>query len=125
MSLTGTETFGEVVPGFVTDGDGNLSLAATGTQWVDGFWRDDDGRLAYVGTADGTVLGTVVPGFLTDANGALVLVTASPVDRGSVVPGFVTDADGALLIEDAPASPAWDDGFLRNSTGYLAAAVPP
>lgn len=76
MALAEGETFGTVVPGFVTDADGNLSLADTGTQWLNGFWRDDDGRLAYVDTPDGTEFGTVVPGFLTDADGALVLSAA-------------------------------------------------
>lgn len=56
MALTGTETYGTVVPGFVTDADGRLIVTA-----------EDDG----------TEFGTVVPGFLTDADGRLVVTSGS------------------------------------------------
>ena len=120
MALTGTETYGTVVPGFVTDGDGVLSTASVIDATERGFKVDADGRLVTTETADGTELGTVVPGFLTNADGALVVTTsATGAVFGEVVAGFWTSATGALIVEENPTTVSWQGGFLRNSSGYL------
>jgi hypothetical protein len=103
VALTGTETYGTVVPGFVTDGDGVLSTASVIDATERGFKVDADGRLVTTETADGTELGTVVPGFLTNADGALVVTTsATGAVFGEVVAGFWTSATGALIVEEKP-----------------------
>jgi hypothetical protein len=116
VALTGTETFGTVVAGFVTDGDGNLSVIDTGTAHgvVPGFLTDDDGRL--VVTTDDTGA-TWQEGFIRSPDGALV-VAEDPADPVyTVVPGFLTNADGLLAVTNEPASPTWVDGFLATASG--------
>jgi hypothetical protein len=116
VALTGTETFGTVVAGFVTDGDGNLSVIDTGTAHgvVPGFLTDDDGRL--VVTTDDTDA-TWQEGFIRSPDGALV-VAEDPADPVyTVVPGFLTNADGLLAVTNEPASPTWVDGFLATASG--------
>lgn len=56
MALTGTETFGTVIPGFVTD---------------------EDGRLVVTTDPDELVYGEIIPGFVTDTDGRLVVVNAA------------------------------------------------
>ncbi len=55
MALSESETFGTVVPGFVTDTNGNLAVTT------------DDSEAQY----------GVVPGFITDADGRLVVSTST------------------------------------------------
>lgn len=56
VALTASETFGTVVPGFVTD---------------------LDGRLIVTNTPESETFGTVVAGFLTDADGRISISTGS------------------------------------------------
>ena len=118
MALTASETFGTVVPGFVTDLDGNLAVTTTTTGAsygiVPGLITDPDGRLVVeVDPAESEWS----EGFLRTVDGYLaVTTTATPVY--SVVPGFATDADGLLSVEAAD-SPDWDTGFLRNANNNL------
>lgn len=118
MALTGSETFGTVVPGFVTDGDGNLAVTTDDSEArygvVPGFITDADGRLVVsVDPAESDSSG----GFLRTVEGYLAVTTeASPVY--GVVPGFATDADGLLSVEAAD-SPDWVTGFLRNANENL------
>lgn len=95
MALTGTETYGTVVPGFVTDLDGNLAVTTddTSVQWREGFLRDLDGRLV---VAEDT--GFWQDGFLRTAGGALCVTTGSVTQRGRRVPGFPTDDDGLICV---------------------------
>lgn len=120
MALTGTETYGEVKAGFVTDEDGLISTTNAGTGFSNGFLRDDDGRLAVTTVDDGTEFGTVIPGFLTDADGRLVITgdTTGAVD-GTVVPGFWTNASGALIVSSAGTNDFAGRKFPTTSSGYL------
>ena len=118
MALTASETFGTVVPGFVTDLDGNLAvtLTTTGatTEVVPGFVTDADGRLIVSSTPEGAVWDR---GFLRTSEGYLGVTTEAEPVYG-VVPGFATDAAGFLSM-DVPDSPDWDTGFLRNANNNL------
>jgi hypothetical protein len=118
MALAEAETFGEVVPGFVTDLDGNLAVttetASTSSNIVHGFTTDLDGRLVVVvDPAEVSWQG----GFLRTEEGFLaVTVAAEPVY--GVVPGFATDSSGLLAV-NASDSPDWKNGFLRNANNEL------
>lgn len=118
MALTASETFGTIVPGFVTDTNGNLSCTATvsGSSWREGFLRDTDGRLVVTDSATGA---TWQNGFLRGTSGELVY-TLNSGDYG-VVPGFKTATNGALCFSVEPSSQAWQNGFLVSTSGYLAA----
>lgn len=118
MALTASETFGTIVPGFVTDTNGNLSCTATvsGSSWREGFLRDTDGRLVVTDSATGA---TWQNGFLRGTSGELVY-TLNSGDYG-VVPGFKTATNGALCFSVEPSSQAWQGGFLASTSGYLAA----
>lgn len=118
MALTASETFGGVVPGFVTDLDGNLAVTSTTTgatrEVVPGFVTDADGRLIVsVDPATTTWQG----GFLRTEEGYLGVTTEASPQYG-VVPGFATDSDGLLSVE-AASSPTWVTGFLRNENQNL------
>lgn len=123
MALTGTETFGTVVPGFVTDSSGNLVLTTEpaaevfGTV-VPGFLTDADGRLVATYTPAAEVR-TKIPGFVTDADGRLAIATevASPVY--TQVPGFLTDSSGYLSVQETPTSGVFVTGFIRDTDGAL------
>lgn len=119
MALTESETLGTVVPGFVTDLDGNLAVTTTTTGAtrgvVPGFVTDADGRLIVSvdpATADWD------GGLLRTEEGYLAVTTDASPDYG-VVPGFATDAAGYLSVEAAD-SPTWVTGFLRNANQNLA-----
>lgn len=118
MALTASETFGTIVPGFVTDTNGNLSCTGTvsGSSWREGFLRDTDGRLVVTDSATGA---TWQNGFLRGTSGELVY-TLNSGDYG-VVPGFKTATNGALCFSVEPSSQAWQNGFLVSTSGYLAA----
>lgn len=114
MALTASETFGTIVPGFVTDTNGNLSVTTTpdSTRFgsvVPGFLTDADGRLV-VEEASGDWSG----GFIRTANGALSVTTGSVTDQGTKVPGFPTDADGLLCVtnDGTPAASSVFPGFM-------------
>lgn len=118
MALTASETFGTVVPGFVTDENGNLVVTTTTTgatrEVVAGFVTDADGRLIVsVDPAETSWDG----GFLRTPEGYLG-VTTDATPEYEVVPGFATDETGLLSV-DAPDSPDWVTGFLRNSNANL------
>ena len=118
MALTESETFGTVVPGFVTDLDGNLVVTTDDSEArygvVPGFITDEDGRLVVsVDPAEYYWSG----GFLRTEEGYLAVTTeAEPVFE--VVPGFATDETGLLSVE-AEDSADWDTGFLRNANKNL------
>ncbi len=118
MALTASETFGTVVPGFVTDLDGNLAITTTTTGAtygvVPGFVTDADGRL--IVEAD-PVEAEWDGGFLKTAAGYLAVTTDSSPVYG-VVPGFATNVEGYLCV-DAADSPDWVTGFLRNANQEL------
>lgn len=118
MALTASETFGTVVPGFVTDLDGNLAVTTTTTgatsTVVPGFATDADGRLIVVVDPAST---TWQGGFLRTDEGFLGVTTAADPTYG-VVAGFVTDASGLLAVNAAD-SPDWNGGFLRNANAEL------
>lgn len=121
MALTETETFGTVVPGFVTDTDGNLAVAEspaeTSTGIVHGFVTDTDGRLAVeVDPASASW----DRGFLRTEDGYLA-ITATGTPEYGIVPGFASDAAGFLFV-DAADSPTWSGGFLRNEDNSLSKA---
>jgi hypothetical protein len=119
VALTGTETFGTVVPGFVTDLDGSLAVTTddvgAGYGIVPGFITDPDGRLLVTET---TTDAAFSGGFVRTPDGALV-ITESGTPVNGVVPGFTTTANGYLIVGAAD-SPTWDGGLLRNSNGALA-----
>jgi UPF0716 family protein affecting phage T7 exclusion len=120
MALTESETFGTVVAGFVTDQDGNLAVtsATTGAtrEVVPGFVTDADGRLIVSVDPETT---SWQEGFLRTAEGYLGVTTEAEPEYGPV-PGFATDSSGLLSVE-APDSPTWVTGFLRNSNQNLSA----
>lgn len=95
MALTETETFGTVVPGFVTDLDGNLAVTTDDSEvrWREGFLRDLDGRLV-VAEAEGIMQ----DGFLRTPGGALCVTTGSVTRQGTKIPGFPTDDDGLICV---------------------------
>ena len=118
MALTASETFGTVVPGFVTDLEGNLAVTTTTTGAtrgvVPGFVTDADGRLIVsVDPASTTWQG----GYLRTSAGYLGVTTETSPVYG-IVPGFATDSDGLLSV-DAADSPEWVTGFLRNANDNL------
>ena len=118
MALTASETFGTVVPGFVTDLDGNLVVTTTTTgatrEVVAGFVTDADGRL--IVSVDPVTV-TWQEGFLRTPEGYLAVTTDASPDYG-IIPGFVTDSAGYLSV-DAADSPSWKTGFLRNANDNL------
>lgn len=95
MTLSENETFGTVVPGFVTDADGNLSVTTDDTDatWQTGFLRDPDGRLVVALES-----GLWQDGFLRTVGGALCVTTDAPTQEGRIVPGFPTDDDGLICV---------------------------
>lgn len=95
MALAGDETYGTVVPGFVTDADGNLSVTTdTGSvQWREGFLRDLDGRLVVAEAG-----GIMQDGFIRTAGGALCVTTGSVTQTGTKIPGFPTNDDGLICV---------------------------
>lgn len=115
MALTENETFGTIVPGFVTDLSGNLVVADAGSSEgvVPGFLTDEDGRLVVTTDATGA---TIQGGFLRSPDGALVVST----DAGTygVIPGFSAVEGGALSVENE-GTPVWNGGFLRNAAGSI------
>lgn len=117
MALTASETFGGVVPGFVTDLNGNLATAVAGSDQdvVHGFLTDADGRLVTTTDATGA---TWQGGFLRSPAGALV--TAPSGTRKDIVPGFVTNDTGALVTDTTATE--WRGGFRVGSGGGLAVA---
>lgn len=121
MALTETETFGTVVPGFVTDEDGNLAVvespAETSTEVVPGFLTDTDGRLAVEVDPEAAEWDR---GFLRTTDGELA-ITATGTPEYGIVPGFVSDDNGFLFVEAAD-SPDWVGGFLRNANDSLSKA---
>jgi hypothetical protein len=122
MPLTGTETFGTVVAGFITDEDGNLSWTAdeTGAGYgvVPGFLTDPDGRLIVTSTTDDAQF---IGGFLRSPTGALIMVVeVSPVY--GVIPGFVSSTEGFLAVE-LLATTTWQTGFLRDDKAALSLAT--
>jgi hypothetical protein len=124
MPLTGTETHGTVVAGFVTDEDGNLSWTTSdigaGYGVVPGFLTDPDGRLIVTATTDEAQF---IGGFLRSPEGALIMVTeVSPVY--GVIPGFVSSTEGFLAVESLATS-TWQNGFLRNDQAALSLADAP
>lgn len=118
MALTESETFGEVVPGFVTDLDGNLAVTSTtagATRGVvPGFVTDADGRLVVSENPETT---SWQGGFLRTEEGYLGVTTDATPEYGPV-PGFATDSDGLLSV-DAGDEPNWVTGFLRNDNQNL------
>lgn len=124
MALTGDETYGTVVAGFVTDATGHLSVTtdATGATFQGGFLRDPDGRLVVTENAASAAFDT---GFLRSPTGALVITTG--LGDWETPAGFLTDA-GALCVTNDPGSAEWDTGFLRVDgalavTGLVAATL--
>lgn len=115
MALTESEVFGAVVPGFVTDLEGNIAVVDTGDRLdvVAGFLTDDDGRLVVTDDDTGA---TVRDGFLRAPTGALVVTE----DAGAygVIPGFPTNEDGALSVVNEGTA-TWQGGFLRDAAGSL------
>lgn len=116
MALTGDETFGTVVPGFVTDADGHLVTVSVndGTpfgQVVPGFLTDIDGRL-YVSAPE--VDAEFEGGFLRNPDGGLA-VEASGTGLYGVVPGFAATPDGALSVEVDPVDAVFECGFMRSA----------
>ena len=122
MALTGTETFGTVVPGFVTNLAGSLAVtsvtAGTGYGIVPGFITDADGRLLVSTDTTGAAW---VGGFIRNSNGALVITSSAPTDFGTIVPGFNTNSSGHLAMSSATGA-AWVTGFLQNTNKSLALA---
>jgi hypothetical protein len=119
MALTASETFGTIVPGFVTDLDGNLAVTTTTTGAtygvVPGFVTDPDGRLIIeVDPAEAEWDG----GFLRTAAGYLAVTVETSPSYG-IVPGFATNLEGYLCVDTAD-SPEWITGFLRNANQELA-----
>jgi hypothetical protein len=114
VALTENETFGGVVPGFVTDLDGNLAVVTTGssTGIVPGFTTDADGRLLVTTTTEDA---ETDGGFLK-LDGALV-IEADAGDYGTV-PGFPTTSSGALAVVNE-GTVDWVTGFLRDSSDSL------
>lgn len=94
MALAGTESW-TVVPGFVADADGNLSVTTdgTGASWREGFLRDPDGRLVVAESA-----GTWQGGLVRDEAGALCVTTGAVAAKGTVVPGLPTNEDGLICV---------------------------
>lgn len=125
MALTEDETFGTVVPGFVTDSEGRLSVVTAGDSTergtvVAGFVTDADGRL--VVSEDATVgdVGEVIPGFATDADGALALTRTPDITTTSKVYGFQTDSEGRLAIaNDGDVARGVTPGYLTDPNGWL------
>ena len=118
MALTGTETFGTVVPGFVTDLDGNLRVTSEGSEQgtvVPGFLTDSDGRLVVTPNADDPALDR---GFVRNADGSLLVTTDS--SQATWDAGFLRDPDGALVVGNEQGETGWFAGFLRNSSSALA-----
>ncbi len=118
MALTSSETFGTVVPGFVTDLEGNLVVttndAGSGYGIVPGFITDPDGRLLVTQTTTDAIIDR---GFSRSPDGALVIAeSGTPVQ--DVIHGFITTPEGYLLVA-APDSPTWQGGLLRNAGGIL------
>jgi UPF0716 family protein affecting phage T7 exclusion len=124
MALTEAETHGTIVPGLVTDLDGNLVWTTDETEAaygvVPGFLTDPDGRLVVTGTVDDAAY---VGGFLRSPTGALIMVTEESPTYG-VTPGFVTDTDGFLAVE-VLATTTWQEGFLRDNKAALSLAEAP
>ena len=122
MALTGTETFGTVVPGFVTNLAGSLAVtsvtAGTGYGIVPGFITDADGRLLVSTDTTGAAW---VGGFIRNSNGALVITSSAPTDFGTIVPGFNTNSSGHLAMSSATGA-VWVTGFLQNTNKSLALA---
>lgn len=123
MALTASEYLGTVVPGFVTDGSGNLVLTTEpaaevfGTV-IPGFLTDADGRLVATYTP-ATEIRTKVPGFVTDAAGRLAIATEVSSPVYTQVPGFLTNADGYLSVQETPTSGVFVTGFIRDTDGAL------
>lgn len=118
MALTGTETYGTVVPGFVTDLDGNLRVTYEGSEQgtvVPGFLTDSDGRLVVTPNADDPALDR---GFVRNADGSLLVTTDS--SQATWDAGFLRDPDGALVVGNEQGETGWFAGFLRNSSSALA-----
>lgn len=109
MALTGDETYGTVIAGFVTDADGNLSVTtdANGATWQGGFLRDPDGRLVVAETT-----GTPQGGYVRTDTGALCVSTGTVTDQGSKVAGLPTDANGVLVVVN-DGTPAASSIFSR------------
>jgi hypothetical protein len=122
VALTGTETFGTVVPGFVTNLAGSLAVtsvtAGTGYGIVPGFITDADGRLLVSTDTTGAAW---VGGFIRNSNGALVITSSAPTDFGTIVPGFNTNSSGHLAMSSATGA-VWVTGFLQNTNKSLAVA---
>jgi hypothetical protein len=113
MALTGDETYGTVIPGFVTDADGNLSVTTdTGSvQWREGFLRDLDGRLVVAEAG-----GIMQDGLLRTAGGALCVTTGSVTQEGTVIPGLPTDDEGRVcVVNDGLAANGRYPGFKFDS----------
>jgi hypothetical protein len=122
VALTSEETFGTVVPGFVTNLDGDLSVTTddTGAGYgiVPGFLTDPDGRLVVTET---TTDAEFDGGFARSPDGALIIAQSGTPVYG-VIPGFGTTAEGYLITGTA-SSPTWREGFLRNANSALAVEV--
>jgi hypothetical protein len=122
VALTASETFGTVIPGFVTDLDGNLAVTTdttdTGYGIVPGFMTDSDGRLLVSLDSTGAEWDG---GFLRNEDGALIITTAALVSPviGAKVPGFTTDSSGYLAV-GVNSSGTFYNGFVRNSDLSLA-----
>jgi hypothetical protein len=110
VALTETETYGTVVPGFVTDLDGNLAVTTDDSQvqWREGFLRDLDGRLVVAEEE-----GIWQDGFLRTAGGALCVTTGEVTQHGTKIPGYPTDDDGLICVVN-DGSPAFGlyPGFM-------------
>ena len=119
MALTGDEVFGTVVPGFVTDANGNLVYTAAPTTWqvVPGFFTDEDGRL---GVSADDPADTWVGGFLRGSGGTLVLSAPDPGDTYQT--GFLRSTTGALVSVDNPVETSQSNltpGFFTDADGAL------